>query len=344
MKKIEHFYNGIYKKWSPTNKIFFWLAIIAIIATIFLGTLPFFIKDNSTAPVEEKLVISPNPKSIECNGWDQEYSLKITNNYDYALYDIVVRFYFNRSGILCNEPIIKDEFQQRMVEVNGWQIGVTSMNYRGCNADLTLDFLQFQIQDLNPHSTLSYLITIPTKNCKHDFDIVAVIMNKDTDSSMVSKVTYSYTDCDQETFLQAEKKFEEKDYNQAIILYKKTLNISESNPMSTCVPAMIGLFDTYALMENFSESKYWADKIPPEVFEQNWELAEMKGDIYLRNNLFNDAIPIYELVFPFFNYSKTDETLMRVIHKYCACKERAGKLQDGKCYVPYYSIFASPNN
>lgn len=278
----------------------------------------------------EGISIYPNPKTIKCNGWDSPYTLKVVNNDNKPWYDVVIRIVYDSK--------LKDPED---LDIDG-PFGPGYITFNQCDENLC--YRQVNVGEINPLETKSYDVYVSTKRCSGTINITAELLTKSNNPDTFHISAYNLTDCDQATFLWAEQKFKEKDYTQAIIFYKKTLNISESKPMGTCVYAMIGLFDTYALLGNFSESKYWVDKIPLEVFEQDWKLAEIKGDIYLRNNLFNDAIPIYELVFPFFNYSKTNETLMRVIKKYCACKERAGMLQDGNCYVSYYSIFVSPDD
>ncbi|MBN2634751.1 MAG: hypothetical protein JXR61_00675 [Prolixibacteraceae bacterium] len=60
---LRRFRNRIYKRWNPTNKIFFWLAIISIVSSSIYFIIPLFSFKEKIEIIPEKILIAKDSKN-----------------------------------------------------------------------------------------------------------------------------------------------------------------------------------------------------------------------------------------------------------------------------------------
>lgn len=92
MKTFEFFRTKIYNKWNPTNKIFFWLSIIALLFAIFTYIFPL---DSFSA----KIKISPNKILLANNNKNFSPTLSIKNKTDEIINQIWLKLTLNSKDI-----------------------------------------------------------------------------------------------------------------------------------------------------------------------------------------------------------------------------------------------------
>jgi len=175
---------------------FNWRNIMTDIILFLICTIPFyiysphldFLKVSSTAPEKEKLILSPEIKHVTCGGGiNLEYPFKITNNHEYAIFDGIVYMEFNGTSIDCDGITISDELKRKTIDVGGALIAVENTPETSC-VNGKLSSLSFQGLNINPYETLSYWITLNTKNCEGEHDIVAKIYSYSKDSNSIWSV------------------------------------------------------------------------------------------------------------------------------------------------------------
>ena len=156
-----------YKKMKPINKTFLKLGILGILVTVLLG-LP-WIYDSY---FKEKLIITPNEIEIECGYWDQQFPLKITNNYDQGVssVDIVIKL----SGVdVINEFNLTHQYDPNLIKIGNYQVDTTAYGL-AIHDPGNCDIYSLHIRDIDAHDSINFQTKISAGSCegKSKFEIV----------------------------------------------------------------------------------------------------------------------------------------------------------------------------
>ena len=154
-----------------------------IVSTIFYIYSPYldFLKVKSTAQEPEKLIVQPASYKVICNSeWSTEFLLKITNNYDYALYDLMLEIYPNSSESSYVEILPKD--LEPYIKGSIVSIDWGFFCLEGLCGENKCEFCK--INAINPGQTLTFDILAPKTKCNEDFDIFFHITNHSNETSI----------------------------------------------------------------------------------------------------------------------------------------------------------------